>query len=152
MPGARKIGVSTAIELQRSWRVPSTVLHQTEVALVCAARGFTSCQPMAMAAPHARDHAAIPTCAIARHSIEPAPESPLIGSWRFALASPALRSGSPLSTKRLLHKLVPIPVTKVALSVVWKVEVRLGRDARVIPLRPRFEEPLIVAPKRVVQP
>ena len=51
---------------------------------------------LAMAAPHARDHAVIPAGAIARHSIEPAPESPLMGSWRFALASPALRSGSPL--------------------------------------------------------
>jgi hypothetical protein len=132
VPGARHFAASTAIELQRSWRVASTVLHQTNVAVVPAAGGFTACQRIPIVAPHARDQEAIPTDAIARHSIEPAPESPLAGSWRFALASPALRSGSALCTKRFLRKPVPVPVAKVALSLVWKGQVRLGRDASVI--------------------
>ena len=112
MPRARKFAASTAIEPQRSWRVPSTVVHQTEVAVARGARGFTTCERIAIAAPQACDQEASPTGAIERHSIEPAPQSLLMGSWRFALVSPALRSGSALATKKLLHKLIPIPPRK----------------------------------------
>jgi hypothetical protein len=38
------------------------------------------------------------------------------------------------------------------MSLVWKIHVRLGRHARVIPLRPRFEEPVVVLPNRSTQP
>jgi len=152
MPGARKFASSAEMRLQRSWRVASTVLQTPVVTLVPAADGFTACQPMAMAVPHARDQAAIPSGAIARHAMEPPPEPPLMGSWRFALAAGALHPGSHVRTKMPSRKAAAIPAANVALSLAWKLQVRLGRDARVIPLRPRFEEPLIVAPRRSLQP
>ena len=151
MPRARKFAASTASGLQRSWRVPSEVLHQPAVALTPAARGFTVCEPIAMAAPHARDHVTVASGAIARHAIETAPESPLLGRWRFEFHAAALRAGPHVSAKRMLHKPVSIPIAKAALSLAWKVQVRMGRYARVIPQRPRFEEPLMVAPRPSVR-
>jgi hypothetical protein len=129
MPGARKFALSAEMGIQRTWRVTSTDVQTPGVTLVPAAGGFTACQPMAMAAPHARDHEADPSGAIARHAMEPPPESPVMGSWRSALAAAALHPGSHVCTKMPSRKAAAIPTANGALSLVWKLQVRLGRDA-----------------------
>ena len=147
VPRPRKFAAATANGLQRSWRFTSDVLQQPAIAMTPAVRGFTVSEPIAIATPCVRDYVTVAAAAIARHSIEPVPESPLLGRLCLEFRAPALRSSPPVKTKRLLHKPASIPVARAALSLVWNVQVRVGRDARVIPQRPRFEEPLTITPR-----
>ena len=57
-----------------------------------------------------------------------------------------------MRTKTPPPKPLPLPLGNGNLALVWKIQVRMRRHARVIPLRPRFEEPLILSPKDSVRP
>ena len=151
-PRIRKFAVSTASGIDRSWRFSSESLRQPDVALFPAVRKFTPCEAATSPTVHAHAHAAVVPSAMARRAIDPAPESPLVGGGRLEFRAPAPRPGAHVSLKHLMRKPVSMPVTRGALCLVWKLQTRMGRDARVIPMRPRFEEPVMVAPRSAALP
>ena len=151
IPNARKSAPSNSTTLP-AWRTPNWVLHQPGVELAPRAPGIAVCQSIAGLAPRTSARTLVSPAATTRRARASSTEPPLIGSWRFKLADPALRSGSPVRTKIPPPKPVPVRVGNGGLALVWNIQVRMRRHARVIPLRPRFEEPLILSPQRPAQP
>ncbi|HLN02380.1 MAG TPA: hypothetical protein VK335_24045 [Bryobacteraceae bacterium] len=152
MPSARNLAPSASTALYPVWRAPSWVLHQPDVALAPRAPAIAVCQAIGGLARRAGACTLAPPAAATRQARASSPEPPLMGSWRFRFATPLLRPGFPVRMKTPPPKSAPMPVGNSRLALVWKIQVRIGRHARVIPLRPRFEDPLIISPHRSVQP
>jgi len=57
-----------------------------------------------------------------------------------------------MRTSRPPQRSIPAPAANTGLALFWKNKAFLGRHARVIPLRPNFEEPLLESLHSAVQP
>lgn len=140
--------VATAIHVAR--RVSREVLRHPGFVPSLRTHGLTVCQLVPSPPPEARGPIAAPAVATARPILTLTAGPPRTRSRLFELTIPAFRSGSPMRTKTQPRP-VPVPAGNGCLTLVWKTKLRLGLHTRVIPLRPRFEDPLRLPPRRPVQ-
>lgn len=124
-------------------RTPVEVLSGPNIALAPVTPGFTACPWMPASAPRARRRPLASMSGTRRCLVSP--PQPQIGPRCFGRPAPALGFGPPVPVKVPPPKAAPAPVRNSAGTLVWKFRVRLGPHARVIPVRPRFEDPLPVA-------
>ncbi len=152
LPRARKFAAPAASGLQRSWRQLAGVLRRPVGVLTPCAPGLTPTSWTPSAMPRPSGWIAM-VAARTRHPLPASSlEAPRIRSWHFEFAPPALRSRSHVRAKTPQPRPVPLPVVNGGRALIWKFPARLGPYARVIPIRPRFEDPLLLEPRPRLEP
>lgn len=151
MPCVRILAAPASMDTRSVWRAPAEVLHRPNVALAPRAPGLAVCHWMPALAPRASGRRLAPSTSSTRRCLVSPPEPPQIRSWRFDFPAPALGLGRLVGLKAPSPRPAPAPVRNTAAAFIWKFRVRLGPHARVIPVRPRFEDPFPLAPSHRVE-